>query len=122
MSIKALSALLALAAAPLAAAQVFVVNCDPLTIQRSDPIVSPGGMSSHVHVVTGGTGFQQTQSNAVAVASKATTCDKTLDHSNYWQPQMYYQNPNGTFSIVNMAGNVREMLTRRATCSGIARV
>ena len=87
--------------------QLFTVNCDPLTIQRSDPVVFPGIVSPHVHVVTGGTAFQQTESSQTAINAKATTCDKTLDHSNYWQPQLYHQNANGTFNLVYMQGNVR---------------
>lgn len=31
----------------------FTVNCQPLTIQRSDPIVSPGAPSAHLHSVIG---------------------------------------------------------------------
>ncbi|KAM3511212.1 hypothetical protein MY11210_005148 [Beauveria gryllotalpidicola] len=49
-----------------AQAQLFTINCSPLTIQRGDPIVWPGRVSPHVHVVTGGTAFQQTQSNEQA--------------------------------------------------------
>lgn len=64
----------------------FTMNCAPLTIQRGDPIVFPGEISPHVHVVTGGTAFQQNEPNEVAIGAKATTCDKALDNSNYWQP------------------------------------
>lgn len=48
----ALLAALLLPASRLVSAQVltdeFTVNCNPLTIQRSDPIVSPGVASGHV--------------------------------------------------------------------------
>ncbi len=87
-------------------AQLFTVNCQPLTIQRSDPIVSPGQLSGHVHAVIGGTNFQQTEPNSVAIAAKATTCDKVLDNSNYWVPQLYHENANGTFSLVTFQGSV----------------
>ena len=84
----------------------FTVNCQPLTIQRGDPIIFPGQISPHVHIVTGGTAFALRQSNEEAVAAKATTCDKVLDNSNYWQPQMYHERKDGKFELVKMQGNV----------------
>ncbi len=84
----------------------FTVNCNPLTIQRSDPIVSPGVASGHVHIITGGTAFQRTMSADTAVNAKATTCDKTLDKSNYWIPQLYHIRSDGKFELVHMQGNV----------------
>lgn len=89
-----------------AATAEFTVNCAPLTIQRGDPIVFPGQISPHVHIVTGGTAFQFSQPNEVAVGAKATTCDKILDNSNYWQPQLYHQRRDGKFELVHMQGNV----------------
>lgn len=65
------------------ATNVWTVSCDPLTIQMSDPIVSPGVQSGHVHAISGGTGFNRTMSRDAAVNSKATTCNKFTDHSNY---------------------------------------
>ncbi|KAM3519547.1 hypothetical protein NHJ13051_007425 [Beauveria bassiana] len=95
-----------------AQAQLFTVNCSPLTIQRGDPIVSPGQISPHVHVVTGGTAFQQTQSNEQARSARATTCDKLLDKSNYWQPQLYHQRHDGRFELVTMQGNAAYYIKR----------
>lgn len=93
-------------------AQVVTVNCAPLTgsIQRADPLIYPGQVSPHVHVAAGGTAFGQIETNAQAVAAKATTCDKFLDKSSYWQPQLYHQNNNGTFNLVTMTGPVRHVL------------
>lgn len=87
--------------------QLFTVNCAPLTMQRGDPIVFPGVVSPHVHIVTGGTAFAQTETNEQARNAKATTCDKILDQSNYWQPQLYHQRHDGKFELVTMQGNVR---------------
>lgn len=105
-------------------AQLFTVNCSPLTIQRGDPIVSPGQISGHVHIVTGGTNFALTETNEDARNAKATTCDKLLDKSNYWQPQLvrtlflilerekfltflqYHQRHDQKFELVTMQGNV----------------
>ncbi|KHO01249.1 uncharacterized protein MAM_00250 [Metarhizium album ARSEF 1941] len=85
-------------------AQVFTVNCAPLTFFRGDPIVSPGVISSHVHAVVGGTRFALDLSNEQARNAKATTCDKSLDKSNYWQPQLYHQRHDGKFELVEMQG------------------
>ncbi len=91
-----------------ATAQVFTVNCGILqgSIQRADPLIYSGQVSPHVHVAAGGTAFGQVESNAQAVAAHATTCDKFYDKSSYWQPQLYHQNSNGTFSLVTMTGPV----------------
>jgi hypothetical protein len=100
------SALVALAAAIGAQAQVFTVNCAPLTQFRGDPIVSPGVLSSHVHAVVGGTAFSFSTTPEQARAATATTCDKILDNSNYWQPQLYHQRHDGQFELVTFQGSV----------------
>lgn len=86
----------------------FVVNCNPLTIQRSDPIVSPGVPSTHVHAVVGGNAFNRNMTHKYdAVNSKATTCDKKLDHSSYWVPQLYAIRPQDKkFEMVHFNGAV----------------
>lgn len=86
--------------------QLFTVNCAPLTVFRGDPIVNPGVLSSHVHAVVGGTRFDLTLSNEQARNARATTCDKTMDKSNYWQPQLYHQRRDGKFELVEMTGIV----------------
>ncbi|KAF4507312.1 hypothetical protein G6O67_005965 [Ophiocordyceps sinensis] len=90
--------------APSVMAHILTVNCAPLTIQRGDPIVFPGVLSPHVHSVVGGTAFALTQSNEDAKAANATTCDKLLDNSNYWQPQLYHQRTDARFEMVDMQG------------------
>lgn len=86
--------------------RLFTVNCNPLTIQRGDPIVSPGKLSSHVHAISGSQAFNLTETNLQAINAPNTTCDKTLDHSNYWVPQLYHQRTDGLFEIVTFQGNV----------------
>jgi hypothetical protein len=90
----------------LANGQLLTVNCAALTIQRSDPIVSPGIASGHVHAVSGGTGFQRTMSATAAQNGKSTTCDKTLDKSDYWIPQLYHIRSGGLFELVTFQGSV----------------
>ncbi|UKZ67872.1 uncharacterized protein TrAtP1_009031 [Trichoderma atroviride] len=106
------SALAALAAAAGAQAQLFTVNCAPLTQFRGDPIVSPGEISSHVHAVVGGTAFSLSTTPAQARAASATTCDKILDQSNYWQPQVYHQRTDGQFELVTFQGSAAYYIQR----------
>jgi hypothetical protein len=102
----ALFAALALPVVQLAHGQLFTVNCQPLSIQRADPIIFPGQISPHVHAVIGGTAFQQTMSATTAPNAADTTCDKKLDKSNYWQPQLYHLRTDGQFDMVTFQGSV----------------
>jgi len=85
---------------------VFTLNCVPLTVQRSDPIVQPGVASSHVHAVIGGNAFTRTMGlmDANKLANQ-TTCNKALDHSNYWVPQLYHQRADKMWEIVPFLGS-----------------
>jgi len=76
------------------------VNCVPLTIQRSDPIVNPGIPGAHVHSVIGGNAFRRLMGSRDAEAANETTCDKAIDHSNYWVPHMYHQRPDKMWELV----------------------
>ena len=91
---------------PIANGQLFTVNCAPLTVQRSDPIVNPGAPGGHVHAIIGGTAFQRTMGVNTAGNDRATTCDKKLDKSNYWVPQLYHIRSDGKFEIVKFEGSV----------------
>ncbi|KAL5364498.1 hypothetical protein BJX96DRAFT_168327 [Aspergillus floccosus] len=73
----------------------FTFSCLPLTIQRSDPIMSPGQLSSHTHVVVGGTAFQRRMTPDTARNAKDTTCGVSIDRSNYWAPQLYHRTGRG---------------------------
>lgn len=94
----------------------FTVNCQPLTVQRRDPLVQPGAdLSDHVHSVIGGTAFSASLDPTKALASGATTCDKELDHSVYWTPQLYHITADGKYEIVKFTGSVSCDLTRPPT-------
>jgi hypothetical protein len=96
----------ALAALPLSqASNVWTVNCAPLTQERSDPIVSPGKISSHVHAVVGSSAFSRHMTaNNAAASGDATTCDKATDHSNYWSPSAYRIRSDGKFDLLPFQG------------------
>jgi len=84
----------------------FTVNCAPLTIQRSDPIVNPGVPGGHVHSVIGGNAFRRTMGPTDAYKATQTSCDKAIDHSNYWVPQMYhYRVADKMWEIVPWSGS-----------------
>jgi len=82
------------------------VNCAPLTVQRSDPVIQPGIPSNHVHIVVGGNAFQRTMGPmGDSNIANATTCDKAIDHSNYWVPQLYHLRSDNMFEIVPFSHN-----------------
>jgi len=91
---------------------IFTVNCDPLTIQRSDPIVNPGLPGGHCHNVIGGNAFQRVMGPMDAQNATATTCDKAIDHSNYWVPSLYHEMADGKFELVPWRGSAVYYLLR----------
>ena len=57
----------------------------PLTIERLDPLLSPGlAHSQHVHSVVGGNGFAASMDYAQTQKSTCATVDVKADSSNYW--------------------------------------
>jgi hypothetical protein len=86
---------------------LFIVQCGRLTTQRGDPIIFPGEISPHVHAIVGGTAFSLQMTNEEARNAKSTTCNKMLDKSNYWQPQLYHQDRDGKFELIKLLGIVR---------------
>jgi len=101
---------------------IFTVNCVPLTIQRSDPIVNPGIPGLHVHSVIGGNAFQRTMGPFEAnTMANSTTCDKAIDHSNYWVPQLYHQRADKMWELVPWRGAAVYYLLRACNYSATAR-
>lgn len=68
-----------------------------LTIARLDPVVSPNQVSSHMHAIVGGSAFSAAYNYADQIASSCTTASLTVDKSNYWMPQLYWVNDDGSF-------------------------
>jgi len=83
----------------------FTTNCHPLTIQRADPIVNPNAPGGHVHSIVGGNAFQRSMGPKDALKANSTTCNKALDHSNYWVPQLYHYRSDKMWEIVPFTGN-----------------
>jgi hypothetical protein len=91
-----ISKIVAILAVPAAAQQgyYFVLGSGmPLTIERLDPLLSPGkALSQHVHSVVGGNGFAATMDFAQTQTSTCSTVQPIADKSNYvsdpWIPIM----------------------------------
>jgi len=66
----------------------FILNCELVALERLDPIVQPGVVSTHVHATMGGSGFASVYSYEAARAAKCTTCVISIDRSNYWVPDV----------------------------------
>ena len=93
-------------------------GCFPETVQRSDPLLSPGVASGHVHAVVGGNAFSRNMNDPdSAKDSTATSCDIPSDRSEYWTPQLYHIEKDGTFTIVPMAGTGLYYLNRACNYS-----
>lgn len=88
-----------------------LMNNVPMFVGRTDPIVNPGEVSSHVHTVLGASNFRCTWGkgsltpafiNQPAVQQEAacTSVSVVDDKSNYWHPTMYYIHDNNTFEAM----------------------
>ncbi|RPA86979.1 WSC domain-containing protein [Ascobolus immersus RN42] len=77
----------------------------PVLIERSDPIVNPGQVSSHLHTIMGPNSFDFTMSYDDA-RKKATcsTCRVEQDRSAYWTPNLWFKAQNGSFTPVPQVG------------------
>jgi len=102
-------------------APLWKVFCGPALYKgRIDPIVNPGKVAGHSHQVSGGNHFSAASAsqNATQVyedmmASSCTTCSiGEIDLSAYWHPDLYYNWPNGTFSVVPYSGLTVYYLSR----------
>jgi hypothetical protein len=71
---------------------------------RLDPIVTPGKISGHTHVILGGNGFAPTMDYGSTQASTCTSCAIEGDLSNYWIPKLYFHAQNGSFIDVPVSG------------------
>jgi len=95
------------------AAPLWKVFCQgtPLFRGRADPIVNPGSLAQHSHKVFGGSAFDFGNKSTAPIDyfgqifnSNCTTCSITIDKSVYWVPDLYYQWPNKSLSLVPQGG------------------
>ncbi|RYP62033.1 hypothetical protein DL771_009903 [Monosporascus sp. 5C6A] len=64
-----------------------------LTEGRMDPIVNPGGEASHYHGIMGGSNFGLNVEGDYLLDSNCTTAKIANDFSNYWVPNVWFQDP-----------------------------
>lgn len=86
----------------------FKVLCLTNVIERIDPIVSPGAVSQHVHIVSGANTINYTAAgSSYSVLSQApcTSCIVKEDKSLYWAPALYYHAQNGSYIRVPINGD-----------------
>ncbi|KAH9884064.1 hypothetical protein F4778DRAFT_774792 [Xylariomycetidae sp. FL2044] len=75
-----------------------------MTEGRVDPIISPGTAAGHLHGVMGGSNFGLTVEGDDLLTSNCTNSAITNDLSDYWAPEVFYQDPdNGTFEKVPLS-------------------
>lgn len=88
------------ASATLANPVMWILAHQSLKQARVDPIVTPGGVSSHVHSLVGANGVSAdtTTAESLEAASTCTTAGLHADMSSYWAPSLYSINPDGTFT------------------------
>lgn len=100
----AVSLVVALAADP--ASAFWRMSCPGrLVLERVDPIVNAGGISGHVHTVSGGSGFGFNTSFSQQRNSACSSCPIKADLSAYWTPKLYWRNKDNTqFIDVPQAG------------------
>lgn len=83
-----------------------------IVVQRADPVVNPGQLSTHVHTIFGGNGFGFEMDYKSTQASTCSSCTVKGDFSNYWIPTLYYKAKNGTFISVKQSGGTIYYLQR----------
>lgn len=75
----------------------------PLVEARMDPIVQPGEVSTHVHTIMGGSNFNENVTGEELMSSNCSTALIKNDHSAYWYPKLYFQDPkNKSFEPVDL--------------------
>jgi hypothetical protein len=74
--------------------KIFTLACSPLKIERLDPVIFPGRVGSHVHLIVGGDGFGHDMDFAQTQAGTCTSCSVVEDMSNYWTPLLYGRKKN----------------------------
>ncbi|KAK9893605.1 WSC-domain-containing protein [Cystobasidium minutum MCA 4210] len=80
----------------------FILQGPPVVVERIDPIVSPGQVASHVHNIVGANNIDSSSTYDSLRESTCTSLPITKDLSAYWQPQLYYYNPDngGSYTAI----------------------
>ncbi|ORY20911.1 hypothetical protein BCR39DRAFT_601419 [Naematelia encephala] len=84
----------------------FSVVHPPLVRTRLDPIITPGKVSSHVHVFSGSSAITANATFESLTAGDCTTSFIQADKSIYWAPHLYYKTKAGELIAVESDGVV----------------
>jgi Domain of unknown function (DUF1996) len=106
------SSILPLLAAISASDAFWRLGCGIAQRGRIDPIITPGGVSGHVHMLSGGINIGPFSNQQSLQAANCTSCTIQADKSAYWTPQLFYQFPNGSYTIVPNGGTIIYYLGR----------
>eukprot|EP00122_Pirum_gemmata_P009279 Pgem_evm1s8574 len=69
---------------------MWTVHCLSNLIGNFDPIVNPGSISNHEHVIAGGGNFAKSVTGKEAHSAKCTSCTIEQDKSSYWTPTLFW--------------------------------
>ena len=121
------SVLLTIAVFALEASAFWRLPCrQRLSLERVDPIDTPGTLAHHVHTIHGGNGlasclpremmrrlpadsnigFSKSSTNAELRASDCSSCSVKEDNSAYWTPNLYWEQPDGKLVALNQTGGM----------------
>ncbi|KAH8203824.1 hypothetical protein TruAng_002001 [Truncatella angustata] len=67
----------------------------PVMVERADPIMDPGVVSTHAHTVMGSNLFNFSMTYVNTQTATCSTCKIKQDQSSYWVPTLYYHAENG---------------------------
>ncbi|TVY84123.1 hypothetical protein LSUE1_G001855 [Lachnellula suecica] len=100
---------LALLASQASAQNMMRFACSQLSVERIDPLVTPGLLPSpHLHQLIGGNSLNATMnpsSHDPPTLSTCTSCTFSEDFSNYWTAVLFFKAKNGTFKRVPQVSN-----------------
>ncbi|KAF2106585.1 hypothetical protein BDV96DRAFT_507567 [Lophiotrema nucula] len=83
------------------------MDCHSRTgLVRLDPLVEPDEISSHAHVVHGGSNFGMQATYDDLLESDCTSCLAKEDKSAYWTPSLHFIHSNGKAEIVPQVGGM----------------
>lgn len=75
-------------------------------VGQVDPLMTPGEVSPHAHVIHGSGGFGFSANEASLKASDCTSCAVTQDKSAYWTPSLMFMHDNGISEMVTQVGGM----------------
>ncbi|KAM0143762.1 hypothetical protein ACHAP3_001022 [Botrytis cinerea] len=76
-------------------------------LARVDPLVNPGTVSPHAHVVHGSNGFGESSGYEELMAGNCTSCEVSQDKSAYWTPSLYFIDAaTGEYKLVEQVGGM----------------